>query len=143
MVIKLMSTTRTSWDTIIALVHDSSPDASIKAVAVAQLTRLQMYVIYPPANRQLWPVPAAVAAVYSESDADAAAGTGPRCGDDDALKEEDIEAHSALLSSFFSWRLFDVQVLRIIRDYAAYAKDDLAQDKKRRWPALTAPRHSI
>jgi hypothetical protein len=70
----------------------------VECVASTELTLRQMCTIYPSAKRQLWPVP-----VESE----------PKHGQ---------ELRSALISSLFNSCLtvFDVNVLGIIREYAAY-----------------------
>jgi ankyrin repeat protein len=114
----LTSTSRSTWHSIVAAkarlesyMSDimTLPNIMILSTLNAELARRRMRVIYPPINRQLWPV----LARGSES-----SGNNQR------------HTHSALLQSFFNFRLFDVNVLRIIRVYAAFEKPSTSTRSK-------------
>jgi Ankyrin repeats (3 copies)/Ankyrin repeats (many copies) len=78
-------------------------NASIADALISELTRRQMCVIYPSTDPTKHPVP-----------------------DDDG--DDGDEAKCALLSSFFSSALFDVNVLRIIREYAMFCLSEHAEN---------------
>jgi Ankyrin repeats (3 copies)/Ankyrin repeat len=113
----LINDSRTNWDSIVELTADrriiQDLQNEIPQLIVAELTRRQMCVIYPSANRLLWPVPV-------QSDA--------KSGDAESREESDgiaepgpvSERECALITSFFQSDLFDVNALRIIREYATY-----------------------
>jgi ankyrin repeat protein len=112
----LISDSRTSWDSIVELtshrrINDMQHD-EILSLILAELTHRQMCAIYPCTNPSLWPVPVRADA---DSDADATSG-GP--GDGDAKEDGISEPECALITSFFNSGVFDVNVLRIIREYA-------------------------
>jgi Ankyrin repeats (3 copies)/Ankyrin repeat len=126
----LVSTSRTRWKSIVGLLNgnilqrwNDTKRAKVESAAVAELTRRQMCAIYPSANRQLWPTPEAalavtvtVVAAASDSDAEAAAqDSGSAAGE-----KQQLLPHNALITSFFGSHLFEVSVLRIIREYAEY-----------------------
>jgi Ankyrin repeats (3 copies)/Ankyrin repeat len=106
----LINDSRTSWDSIVQLTHDQSvmQHDDIPPLIIAELTCRQMCVIYPSATRLLWPAP-----VQSDPQSDDAKSSGT---DDD----DSGESECALIRSFFKSDMFDVNVLRIIRDYATY-----------------------
>jgi Ankyrin repeats (3 copies)/Ankyrin repeat len=115
----LLSDSRTSWDSIVELIDDRyvMNRDEIRPLIIAELTRQQMCVIYPPANRLLWPVP-----VQSDAESGDADSSGPADDDEDDDAREDgfAQPECALITSFFQSRVFDVNVLRIIREYATY-----------------------
>jgi ankyrin repeat protein len=115
----LMSDARTSWDSIVQLTADRRTmkrrDEILPRI-IAELTRRQMCVIFPSANRVLWPGP-----VQSDAESGDAKASGLDADDDDAREESDfVEPQCALITSFFQSRVFDVNVLRIIRQYTTY-----------------------
>jgi Ankyrin repeats (3 copies) len=118
----LISDSRTGWDSIVELTHDRHimQHDEIPPLLNAELTRRQMRAIYPSANRLTWPVP-----VQSNAESGDAESSGPAADDDgreesDGIAESEPVRECALTSSFFRSDLFDVNVLRIIREYAAY-----------------------
>jgi Ankyrin repeats (3 copies) len=121
----LISDGRTSWNSIVELTHHRRVMRrdQISPLIIAELTRRQMCVMYPSANRLLWPVP-----VQSDAESGDAESSGPESDADvdDAREEFDGIADSepvsecALITSFFQSRVFDVNVLRIIKEYATY-----------------------
>jgi Ankyrin repeats (many copies) len=123
-VVKLLITNcRTSWDSIVELtdVRRAMQNDDISPLLIAELTRRQICAIYPSANRVLWPVSA-----QSDAESGDAECSGP-AADDDSREESDgmigepvRECAFNLITSFFQSRVFDVNVLRIIREYATY-----------------------
>jgi ankyrin repeat protein len=116
----LMSDSRTSWDSIVDLAHHGRvmKHDDIRPLVIAELTHRQMRVIYPSTNRQQWPVPA-----QSDAETGDAESSGPAADDDgreDGIAESEPVSECALITSFFKSDLFDVNVLRIIREYATY-----------------------
>jgi Ankyrin repeats (3 copies) len=113
----LIRISRTSWHSIVQLTDDWCVmlQDEIPPLIVAELTRRQMCAIYPPASRLLWPVPV-------QSDAESAGSSG--LADDDARDRAAADGiavpECALITSFFKSNLLDVNVLRIIREYATY-----------------------
>jgi Ankyrin repeats (3 copies) len=92
--------TRLSWDGIVELTHINSHIMSqrneIPPLVIAELTRRQMCVIYPSANRLLWPVPAQSGVEYGDDDDDRE--------DSIAQPVTDSETECALITSFFQSR---------------------------------------
>jgi Ankyrin repeats (3 copies)/Ankyrin repeat len=133
----LISDRRTSWDSIVELVHNLriKHHDDIRSTIIAELTLRQMCVIYPSANRPLWPVPAQSDADSSDAESDSGDSESESSGpadddDDDASDSEDgiaepelpeTQSECALITSFFQSSVFDVNVLRIIREYATYS----------------------
>jgi ankyrin repeat protein len=121
----LISDGRTSWDSIVEQTADRGVmnDDEISPLLIAELTRRQMCVIYPSANRLLWPAP-----VQSDAESGDAKSSGPAESDDDArggsdgIAEPGPEPECALITSFFKSDLLDVNALRIIREYATYTR---------------------
>jgi Ankyrin repeats (3 copies)/Ankyrin repeats (many copies) len=119
----LLSDSRTSWDSIVYLLaHHRSImwRDGVPHLIIAELTRRQMCVIYPSTTRLLWPVP-----VPSGAESADAKSSGPAADDDasagsDGMIGEPVR-ECALITSFFQSDLFDVNVLRIIREYATYS----------------------
>jgi ankyrin repeat protein len=113
----LISDTRTSWDSIVELTHDFDimQRDGILSLIIAALTRRQMCVIYPSTNRLLWPLHA-----QPDAKSDDTKSSGPAASDNDAREDGIEELECALIASFFKSDLFDVNVLRIIREYATY-----------------------
>jgi ankyrin repeat protein len=111
----LISHSRTSWESIVELLeckyltgmHDARY-TTVESAVFSELMHRQMCAIYPCTKRELWPAAAAAAAV-TVAVADSETGRDPH-------------AHSALLGSFFNSPLFDVNVLRIIREYASFVR---------------------
>jgi Ankyrin repeats (3 copies) len=116
----LISDSRTTWSAITHLTHHRRimQRDEMLPVIVAELTRRQMCVIYPSTNRLMWPVH-----IQSDAKSGDSKSSGP-AADDEAKEEPDVIAESetqcALVTSFFKSDLFDVNVLRIIREYATY-----------------------
>jgi hypothetical protein len=115
----LLHDSRTSFDSIVELTNKNRPYQrdEMLSIIIAELTRRQMCVIYPSTNRRLWPVPIHSAA---DADADAACAGGDATEESDGIAERVTETECALITSFFQSRVFDVNVLRIIREYATY-----------------------
>jgi Ankyrin repeats (3 copies)/Ankyrin repeat len=115
----LLSDIRTSWDSIVELIddYDVVKRRAIPPLIIAELTRRQMCVIYPPANRLLWPVPAQSDAESGDADS---SGPADDDEDDDAREDGIAQPECAFITSFLQSRVFDVNVLRIIREYATY-----------------------
>jgi ankyrin repeat protein len=115
----LINDSRTSWDSIVELADDRRimKRNEILPLIIAELTRRQMCVIYPSTNRLIWPV-------YTQSDAECGdtKSSGPAESDirDDSDESDVEERECALITSFFKSDLFDVNVLRIIREYTTY-----------------------
>jgi Ankyrin repeats (3 copies)/Ankyrin repeat len=118
----LISDIRTSWDSIVQLTVDRRvmKHDEIPPLIIAELTRRQMCVIYPSANSLQWPVP-----VQSDAKSGDAESTGPVADESDDTREgsdgiAEPVPECALITSFFKSDLFDVNALRIIREYATY-----------------------
>jgi ankyrin repeat protein len=113
----LINDGRTSWDSIVALADDRyvRKRDEILPLIIAELTRRQMCAIYPSTNRLLWPV-------HTHADAKSGDTKSSGAADDDTNDDSDdiAERECALITSFFKSDLFDVNVLRIIREYATY-----------------------
>jgi hypothetical protein len=97
----------TNFDTIAQLLASDSKSTRhetthSESVLYTELTRRQMCVIFPSCNRLLHPVPCT-------------------WSNDSATPSDRDHAVSALISSLFNSSVFDVNVLRIIRQYAAWS----------------------
>jgi hypothetical protein len=115
----LLSDHRTWWDTIVTLTASNSGwrnsaemkkvNFQIGSVIGAELTRRQqlLCVIYPSTNPTLYPVTVGSGSGDDNSQIGAVDGDG---GATDHVS-------CALLTSFFESAMFDVNVLRIIREY--------------------------
>jgi ankyrin repeat protein len=118
----LIRDSRTSWESIVRMTHDWRVvmHGTILSAIIAELTRRQMCVIYPSANPLSWPVPVRSDAESGDAESgDAESGIpGDVDGREDGITEPEPEC--ALITSFFKSYLFDVNVLRIIREYAMY-----------------------
>jgi Ankyrin repeats (3 copies) len=116
----LITDSRTSWDSIMRLTHDRDimkHEEMLSAITV-ELTRRQMCVIYPSTNPLLWHGP-----VQSDAKSGDAESGGPAADDATSLREDSdgiAEPECALITSFFKSHLFDVNVLRIIKEYVTY-----------------------
>jgi ankyrin repeat protein len=136
----LVNSGLTSWHSLTEVAYNSASIWRCKkhtdwdiilSIIATELTYRSMCVIYPPINRELWPVPVLVP-VPAES------GVESRPGAADQIEwHDDIQCHShshshchshsvgvtdcsLLSSSFFKSPLFDVNVLGIVHEYAAY-----------------------
>jgi Ankyrin repeats (3 copies) len=86
-----------------------------------ELTRRQMCAIYPSSNRQLWPKARGVnGGCTSKREAEAQTEAQPD-GMHHDNDNDNGHIDNALLDSFYSSRLLDVNVLRIIREYAFFS----------------------
>jgi ankyrin repeat protein len=114
----LLSDRRTWWDTIVKLLTlesdwRNSTDSNSKrtgfemGVICTELTHRQMVAIYPSTNPSLWPVAA-----------------GPDDGPDAAGDRVSGPVSCALVTSFYNSDIFDMNVLGIIREYAAYTASE-------------------
>jgi ankyrin repeat protein len=107
-----------------------SDDHDIAQMMAMELTRRQMCAIYPSKDRQMWPKATAAVEVTDMTNANN--------GDADTKLRSDSAdiVHNALLDSFFSAQLFDVNVLGIIREYALFScsmhlvSDDDSQEEE-------------
>jgi ankyrin repeat protein len=140
----LLSSAKTSCDNILQALNfttvpqDTGMNSGMMTVAdmmATELTRRQMCAIYPPNSHQLWPKARAAVTVtvtvatasdnQAQVTADSEAGSdseGPAPSVDAGhakLNHHESDGHvdNALLDSFFSSQLFDVNVLGIIREY--------------------------
>jgi ankyrin repeat protein len=125
-VVKLLTNDRrTSWNSIVELMQELHSmrmirdHKDVEPVLIAELTRRQMCVIYPSRNRQLWPTPDPdPRSVRSDAQCDTKLDRNHALFD--AETETETETECALITSFFKFPLFDVNVLGIIREYATY-----------------------
>jgi ankyrin repeat protein len=126
----MTSDSRSSWNSIVETTQRLrsmaiEPNDTVVSVLLTELTRRQMYVIFPSRNRQFWPTPAADL-VLSDAKCDAqSSGDGPvaaREQSDGNVRSETPETDSecALITSFFKSPLLDVNVLCVIREYVTY-----------------------
>jgi ankyrin repeat protein len=130
-VVQLMAgDSRSSWNNIVEATKSLRIMAFVRkdvvSVLIAELTRRQMCVIFPSRNRQFWPMPASCRTLSDAKCDVECSGDGVVAreqSEDNVLSETpetDSESECALITSFFISPLFDVNVLRIIREYATY-----------------------
>jgi ankyrin repeat protein len=127
----LLSDSRTSWMGTVELtigLNAIEGNEILLDMLIEELTRRQMCVIFPSRNRKFWPIPDPVD-VLSDAKCDVKSscdGAVAREASDGNVLSETPETESesdsecALITSFFRSPLFDVNVLRIIREYATY-----------------------
>jgi ankyrin repeat protein len=116
----LLSTSKMPFGTIVEELREFQwffrDRAGYKDIMLDELTRRQMIAIYPPSDRLQWPQRLTMSDTvpHSESDVD---GKSDADGKSDRGNVIDIVSGCGLVDSLFSSKLFDVQVLGIIREY--------------------------